>query len=195
MEHLLDTYGYIVVFGFIFIEACGVPLPGEIMLITAAAYAGTGHMQIQFVIGAAILGAILGFVVSYAIGRTGGRAVIDRYGRYIRLDMDHLDATNARFRRFGDAAVFIGRFVAGLRAWAAFFAGLNRMPVPKFMLFNVAGGVVWALLYGFLAFKFGKPVIELIVRYISFALLAAVLIAIGYGLYRWRSNRADPAST
>lgn len=190
MQHLLDTYGYIAVFGFIFIEACGIPLPGEIMLITAAAYAGTGHMQIQYVIGAAILGAVLGFVVSYTIGRTGGRAVIGKYGRYVRLDIDELEATNARFRRFGDAAVFIGRFIAGLRAWAAFLAGINEMPVPTFMLFNIAGAVVWATLYGFLAFQFGKPLIELVVRYVSIALLIVVVLTVLYGIYRWRTRRA-----
>jgi membrane protein DedA with SNARE-associated domain len=186
VAHLLDTYGYIAVFGLIFVEACGVPLPGEIMLVTASAYAGTGQMQIPYVIGGAVFGVVLGFAVSYTIGRTGGRAVIDRWGPKIYLDAATMDRAERLFARYGDATVFLGRFVAVLRAWAAFLAGINEMPVLKFMLYNVLGGVAWAVLYGVLAFEFGKTLVELIVRYVGLALLAAVLLGAAYALYRWR---------
>jgi membrane protein DedA with SNARE-associated domain len=186
VEHLLGTYGYIAVFALIFVEACGIPLPGEIMLVTAAAYAGTGHMQIQYVILAAAVAAVSGFTVSYTIGRTGGRSIIDRYGPKVHLERETMDRAERLFQRYGDITVFVGRFAAVLRAWAAFLAGINNMPIAKFMLYNIAGGVTWSVLYGVLAFEFGKPLIELIIRYVSFAIIIAVVVAIGYAMYRWK---------
>jgi membrane protein DedA with SNARE-associated domain len=189
VEHLLDTYGYIAVFAFIFVESCGVPVPGEIMLLTAAAYAGTGHMQIPYVIGGAIAGAVLGYAVSYSIGRSGGRAAVDRWGPKIHVDTATMDRAEQQFNRFGDATVFFGRFVAVLRAWAAFLAGINKMSIPKFMLFNVLGAVLWAVAYGVLAFEFGKPLIELVVRYVGIVLLLGVFAVAAYALYRWRCTK------
>jgi membrane protein DedA with SNARE-associated domain len=190
VEHLLDTYGYLAVFAFIFIESCGIPVPGEIMLITAAAYAGTGHMQIPLVIAAAIAGGFFGFIVSYTVGRKGGRAIVDRYGPRIHLEPATMERAEALFARYGDLTVFIGRFVAVLRAWAAFLAGLNRMPFFKFLLYNLGGAVVWATLYGVLAFEFGKPLIDLVVHYVSIAGLILVVVVAAYLIYRWRFRSA-----
>lgn len=193
MQNLLDTYGYIAVFALIFIEAGGIPLPGEIMLITAAAYAGTGNLRIDFVIEAAALGAVLGFGVSYTIGRLGGRAVLERYGPRFHLHMSTLDRADRLFHRYGDLTVFFGRFVAILRAWAAFLAGINRMPIAKFIALNVAGGVTWAVVYGILAFEFGKPIVEIVVRYISVAIVLAVVVAVLYIVFVRRRRGAEAA--
>src|SRR5450759_3264207 len=102
------------------------------MLITSAVYAGAGHLQIPFVIGAAAIGAIMGDNAGYLVGRTGGRAIILRYGKYIHLDEGKLGVAERFFAKHGDKTVFLGRFVAVLRAWAAFLAGLNRMHWAKF---------------------------------------------------------------
>lgn len=193
MEHLLDTYGYVAVFGLVFAEACGIPLPGEIMLITAAAYAGTGHLLIPQVIEAAAAGAVGGFTVSYVVGRTGGRALLKRYGPYVRVDDVALERAERLFRRYGDVTVLVGRFVAILRAWAALLAGLNAMPVAKFMFFNILGGVLWATAYGMLAFEFGKPLIDIVVRYLSLTLLVGVIAVAAYFFVRWRrASRTEP---
>jgi membrane protein DedA with SNARE-associated domain len=156
LQNLLDTWGYLVVFAFVGIESSGIPFPGETMLVVASAYAGQGHLQITWVIAAAAAGAIVGDNLGYLAGRTEGRRLALRYGRYIRLDQEKLDAAEEFFRRHGDKTVFLGRFVAVLRAWAAFLAGVNHMPWPKFLVFNAAGGITWSVVYGVLAFKLGQ---------------------------------------
>src|SRR5579859_2636077 len=178
LQHLLDTWGYVAVLLFVGIESMGIPFPGETMLITAAAYAGAGHLQIPLVIGAATLGAIMGDNLGYIIGRTGGRSIVERYGKYVRLDQGKLEAAERFFRQHGDKTVFFGRFVAVLRAWAAFLAGLNRMHWAKFFVFNAAGGIVWSVLYGTLAFYLGKnlPLLQKIVSAIGIAGVALVVI-------------------
>jgi membrane protein DedA with SNARE-associated domain len=179
LHHLLSTYGYLAVFLFVGIESTGIPFPGETMLLTAAAYAGTGHLSIPLVIGAAILGAVLGDNLGYTVGRLGGRRVALRYGHYVRLDESKLDRAERFFQRHGDKTVFFGRFVAVLRAWAAFLAGVNSMPWGKFFFFNAAGGICWATIYGTLAFYFGKnlPLLEGIIRDVGFAGLGLLVVA------------------
>jgi membrane protein DedA with SNARE-associated domain len=179
LHHLLSTYGYLAVFLFVAIESTGIPFPGETMLLTGAAYAGTGHLSIALVIGAAIFGAVLGDNLGYTVGRLGGRRVALRYGHFIRLDESKLDRAERFFQRHGDKTVFFGRFVAVLRAWAAFLAGVNFMPWGKFFFFNAAGGICWATLYGTLAFYFGKKlsVLEGIIRDVGFAGLGLVVVA------------------
>src|SRR5579872_5320327 len=126
LQNLLDTWGYLAVFLFVAIESSGIPFPGETMLITAAAYAGAGHLRIEFVIASAIGGAVIGDNLGYLAGRTGGRAFVERHGRLIHLDADKLNRAQEFYARRGDLTVFFGRFVAILRAWAAFLAGVNK---------------------------------------------------------------------
>lgn len=84
--------------------------------MTAAVYAGAGHLSIQWVIVAGAAGAIVGDNLGYLAGRTGGRDLAFRYGRYIRLRPEHLARAEEFFRKHGDKTVFLGRFVAVLRA-------------------------------------------------------------------------------
>ena len=157
--HLLVTYGYWAVFVFVAIESTGIPFPGETMLLVAAIYAGTTHhLSILLVIVAAASGAILGDNLGFMIGRAGGYRLLRRYGRYIRLDERKLKLGQYLFMKHGGKVVFFGRFVAVLRAWAAFLAGTNRMPWPGFLLFNTLGGIVWATIFGLGGYYLGNTI-------------------------------------
>jgi membrane protein DedA with SNARE-associated domain len=149
LTHLLTTYGYWAVLVFVGIESIGIPFPGETMLLVAAIYAGRTHqLLIPLVIIAAAAGAIIGDNIGFWIGREGGYRLLRRYGRYIRLGERRLKLGQYLFLKHGGKVVFFGRFVAVLRAFAAFLAGTNCMPWPRFLLFNAAGGIVWATLFG-----------------------------------------------
>ena len=157
--HLLTTYGYLAVLVFVSIESIGIPFPGETMLLIAAIYAGTTHrLFIPLVIVAAASGAILGDNIGFWIGREGGYRLLRRYGRYIRLDERKLKLGLYLFRKHGGKVVFFGRFIAVLRVFAAFLAGTNRMPWPRFLLFNALGGIVWATLYGMGGYLLGDNI-------------------------------------
>jgi membrane protein DedA with SNARE-associated domain len=159
LAHLLATYGYGAVFFFVFIESMGIPVPGETMLIAAAVYAGSTHrLNIVLVVVAAAAGAILGDNAGYFIGREGGYRLLARYGRYIRVRDRELKLGQYVFLRHGGKVVFFGRFVSILRTYAAFLAGVNRMAWPRFVLYNAAGGILWASLYGTGAFILGKNI-------------------------------------
>ena len=178
---LVATYGYLVVFFAVGLESLGIPLPGETALVTAAAFAAQGHLSIGVVIAVAAMAAILGDNGGYWIGRRGGIALVRRHGRLLHLDERKLDRVRAFFARHGPKTVFIGRFIALLRTWAAFFAGAGAMPYGAFMFYNALGGVTWAVLFGTLGYVFGRnlPTLERYVGQVSLALVLLVaLIAV-----------------
>ena len=175
--HLLATYGYWAVLVFVAIESTGIPFPGETMLLIAAIYAGTTHrLSIPLVIVAAASGAILGDNIGFWIGREGGYRLLRRYGRYIRLDERKLKLGQYLFRKHGGKVVFFGRFVAVLRALAAFLAGTNRMSWQRFLLFNALGGIVWASLYGMGGYLLGNNIHRFTGPVGTITLVLAVLI-------------------
>ena len=150
--------GYPAVTLFVMIESSGIPFPGETMLLLASFFAAAPATisAIPIVIACAALGAIVGDNLGYLAGRTGGRALALRYGKYIFLKPEHLDYAEKFFEKHGDKTVFFGRFVAVLRAWAAFLAGINHMPWRKFLIYNAAGGIIWAIIYGTLGYVAGR---------------------------------------
>lgn len=192
LTHLLSSYGYPLVAVFVGIESSGIPFPGETMLVTAAVYAGTGHLSIVGVIVAGAAGAILGDNLGFIAGRKGGRPLVLRYGRYVRLKREHLDVAERFFARHGDKTVFLGRFVAVLRAWAALLAGINRMPWPTFLVYNAAGGIVWATIFGLLGYTLGHNLhlLEKVLRILGVAGVAIAVLIVLVAYVVWRRRRA-----
>jgi membrane protein DedA with SNARE-associated domain len=159
VDTVLGRFGYAAVFVFIAIESLGIPLPGEIMLIAAALYAGTTHqLAIGVIIVVAAAAAIIGNLIGFGLGHWGGYRLLVRYGRYIRMDQGRIKLGRYLFQRHGGKVIFFGRFVAVLRTYAAFLAGTARMPWPRFLVFNILGGVVWATGYGTGAYLAGSQI-------------------------------------
>jgi membrane protein DedA with SNARE-associated domain len=187
--YLLNTYGYLAVLVFVAIESTGIPFPGETMLLVAAIYAGTTHhLTIYWVIAAAAIGAIVGDNLGYWVGREGGYRLLRRYGPYIRLDERKLKLGLYLFRRHGGKVVFFGRFVAVLRAWAAFLAGTNRMPWKPFLLFNALGGILWATFYGLAGYFLGDAVHKLTRPVGTITIILAILIIIAFVFFLRRNE-------
>jgi membrane protein DedA with SNARE-associated domain len=160
--HLLQSYGYLAVFLFIALESLGLPLPGESTLIAASVYAGTTHhLNIAVIAVAAASAAIIGDNGGYYLGMTGGPRLVERYGHYVRLDQAKLNAGRYLFAHHGGKVVFFGRFISVLRTYAAFFAGMSKMPWSRFMAFNAAGGILWAGVYAFGSFGLGTAATKL----------------------------------
>lgn len=189
--------GYPILFFLVAIESFGVPVPGETALVTAAAYAALGRLQLPGVIAAAALGAIVGDNAGYWLGRLGGIALVRRYGRHVGLDDAKLDRAHAFFVRHGGKTVFIGRFIALLRSWAAALAGAGCMPYGRFTFYNAAGGIAWATTFGALGYAFGRDLPRLR-RYVGQVSLAVVLLGalavLVYLAMRWfRAHRDELA--
>ena len=181
LAQLLRSYTYPGVLSLVMLESLGIPLPGEIALVTAAAYASLGHnVSIVAVIALAALGATVGGVLGYWIGIKGGLPLIARYGGYVGVRQSHVDKAHGFFERNGAKTILFGRFVAVLRTWAALIAGAACMSFTKFVTYNTLGSVVWAIVFGWLGYYFGRdlPLLEQYISRASFGVLIALAIGI-----------------
>ncbi|MFE5618990.1 DedA family protein [Streptomyces sp. NPDC056470] len=129
------------------LESLGIPLPGEIVLVSSALLASQHGDINPYVLGAcATAGAIIGDSIGYAIGRRGGRPLLAWLGKKFPKHFSEANIALAErsFEKWGMWAVFFGRFVALLRIFAGPLAGVLKMPYWKFLIANVFGGILWA---------------------------------------------------
>jgi membrane-associated protein len=190
---LLISYGLVLLFALIAAESAGVPLPGETALIAAAILSARGHYSIVSVIVVAAAAAIIGDNIGYWIGRTGGRALLERWGPVKRYAERALPPGERFFKRHGGKTVFIGRFVAVLRVTAAWLAGITHMPWWRFFLWNAAGGIVWATAVSLLAYYFGKAAADAVATDGVYALVVIVVGAvIAFVVMRLLKKRIEP---
>jgi membrane protein DedA with SNARE-associated domain len=184
VQHWLATLPpilvYLVVGGVIGIESLGVPMPGEIVLISAALLAANGVTNVWWVAVAASTGAIIGDSIGYAIGRRGGRALLERCGRRFprHFGPAHLAKAERIFARWGVWAVFFGRFVALLRILAGPLAGALKVPYGRFLVANATGGIVWASGTALVIKGLGQTA----ERYLSGFSWIALVVAIVFGV-------------
>src|SRR5215207_2823244 len=122
----------------------GIPVPAETALIAAALLAHDGQMDIATLTVLAATAAILGDNVGFAIGRRYGRRLFLARGPLHRHRLKVLEHGEPFFARHGPKAVFLGRWVAGLRIASSWLAGMNKMHWPTFLFWNALGGIVWA---------------------------------------------------
>lgn len=154
MEHLIVSeitkHGYVAIFVLMILESACIPIPSEaVMGFAGALTAGvtiagvTGHLNL-FIVGIlGVLGNLLGSLIAYAVGRTGGRAIVERWGKYILIRHHDLDKAEVFFEKHGDAAVLIGRVLPVVRTFISFPAGVAEMPVSKFSIYTLLGSIPW----------------------------------------------------
>lgn len=177
--HLIGTYGYGVLFVLVAVESLGIPLPGETALVTAAAVAANGHLDVWWVYGIGAVAAIVGDNSGYWLGRTGGLQLVERYGHHVGLNESKLATVRRFYERHGSKTVLIGRFIAILRSWAAVLAGVMRMSYPRFIAFNASGCILWTSVFTALGYLFGRnlPLVEKYIREVGIAVAVLVVIA------------------
>jgi membrane protein DedA with SNARE-associated domain len=201
MVHLPPLAIYALVGLVIGLESMGIPLPGEFTLVGASLLASTGLTNPWFVGLAASIGAIVGDSVGYAVGRRGGRTVLEKFGRRFprHFGPAHLAQAERVFARHGVWAVFFGRFVALLRILAGPLAGALRVPYPKFLLANAAGGIIWAYGTAFAIFYAGRAAERWLKQFSWVALVVALVAGAATTMYlKRRATRrlheeAEPA--
>jgi membrane protein DedA with SNARE-associated domain len=190
VTHLLVQYGLVLLFFAVAIESAGVPIPGETTLIVAAYLSRPEQHRYSLVsvIVVAAAGAIIGDNVGYGLGRFGGRRLLNRWSFTRRHSEKVLPPAERFFAKHGPKTVFIGRFVALLRVTSAWLAGISHMPWWKFLIWNAAGGIVWATSVSLISYWAGKAVAETINRYGLYGVLVLIALAVVafLGLRYWR---------
>ena len=199
MTSLVHHYGLIALFLIVMLESGGVPLPGETALVAAGVFASQGELNIVEVIAVAAAAAIIGDNLGYWAGRTGRRKLLER-SKFLSRWMDRvLPWAEGFFHRHGPKTIFIGRFFSVLRVTAAWMAGVSRMQWLKFLAWNAAGGICWAVLVGLVAYYLGHAAADAISRYgliggVALVVLAALAL-VGFHFWKKRLLRAESQSS
>jgi membrane protein DedA with SNARE-associated domain len=185
---------YLVVGAVVGIESLGVPLPGEIVLVTAALLSSHHDLAVNpIAVGAAgVLGAAIGDSIGYTVGRRLGMPLFDWLGRRFpkHFGPGHVAFAEQLFDRWGVRAVFFGRFIALLRIFAGPLAGALKMRYPRFLAANVSGAICWAGGTTALVYYAGVTAERWLERFSWIALVVAIVCGLIAGaLLRERTSR------
>jgi membrane protein DedA with SNARE-associated domain len=196
----LDSFGYWAVLLFVMIEDFGLPVPGETVLIAAAVYAGTGRLNVIAVGVIGFAAAVLGDNIGFAIGHYGGRTLVLRWGRYVRLTQERLDKAEIFFQRHGAWIITVARFIEVLRQANGIVAGTTGLRWRRFLAFNALGAALWVgtwVSLGYLAGNHIDAIYRDITRYSYYLLIALALVLAAYiarHVLHSTRRRAAPAS-
>lgn len=178
--NLFNTYGYFVITLFVMLETLGIPIPGETTLIAGAIYAAINpsKFSIFLVIIFAIIGAVIGDNTGYFMGFKYGKTIINKIENILKTNKNYVKSTEKFFEKYGFKAVFIGRFISILRMFIPITAGIHKLKFSKFFLYNILGGISWAILYGIIGFIFGSNIPFLLKLLHDITLTTIIIIVI-----------------
>src|SRR2546427_11515911 len=191
IERVMSAYGYWAAFFGVMLENAGVPVPGETILLIAGYFAASRSDQFNLirVMLTAATGAVVGDNIGFAIGHHYGRGILLRFGRFIFLTPKRLEHMENYFERHGNKTILVARFITGLRVFAALLAGASRkMPWRVFVLYNMAGAVLWSVVITTLGYLFGAS-LPLLVKWVGRSGTILLVAAIVVGIVSWRAQR------
>jgi membrane protein DedA with SNARE-associated domain len=192
----LEHFGLWAILALVLLEDFGIPVPGETVLIAGAVFAGSGQLNIVAVGVVGFVAAVVGDNIGYAIGRFGGRALVERWGKYVFITAERLDKAEAFFKRHGGKIITIARFIEGLRQANGIIAGITDMHWLRFVAFNALGAALWVgtwVSIGYFAGQHITTIYNAITRYSLYAAIAAVVLIAAWLLYRLRKHRRSLA--
>jgi len=193
----LEHYGLWAILLLVLLEDFGIPVPGETVLIAGAVFAGAGQLNIVAVGVTGFIAAVVGDNIGYGIGRFGGRALVERWGKYVFITPERLDKAEAFFKRHGGKIITIARFIEGLRQANGIIAGITHMHWLRFVAFNALGAALWVgtwVSVGYFAGQHITTIYNAITRYSLYAAIAAVVLIAAWVVYRLRKHRKSLAA-
>jgi|SRR5580658_648297 membrane protein DedA with SNARE-associated domain len=189
LREFVADYGYWAVALALLGESAGVPVPGEFTLLLASFLAYSAHqLHLGWIVVVATGAATLGGCLGYALGYYGGRPLLDRYQNAFRISPATMKRGEDMFARHGAAAIFLSRFIFGLRTFAGPLAGVLRMPWQAFALFNFLGAAVWVTVVASAGYFFGQHWHTLL-RTMQRFNIAVLIVAVVVILYLWWRHR------
>ena len=194
MESFLSQYGYAAIFLFAFLEACCVPIPSEVTFGFAGVLAAQGHLNIAAVIVVGTIAELIGSMVSYGIGRVGGRPFVRRTGRYLLITHADIDRAERFFTGRGVWAVPLGRCLPVVRSFVSVVAGFVEVPVALFAFLSLIGTAVWVTAISLVGYGVGNAwnKVNHDISLAGYGIVAIAVVAIAaFVFYRLRELRKE----
>lgn len=198
LSRYFQQWGYWTVLVVLLLENAGVPVPGETVLLFASFLAySERRLHLPYIILVGVGACTLGDNLGYAIGRYGGRRLLEHYKGFFRIRDATLRRGERLFARHGAVAVFFARFVFGMRIIAGPLAGMLGMPWKKFLLFNFLGAVSWVTVIALVGYFFGSewPTLVRVMGRVNLAIFIVVVAALLVAWWYYRRKRQENEST
>jgi membrane protein DedA with SNARE-associated domain len=197
IEEIILALGYPGITLVMLIENLFPPIPSELVMPFAGFLVADGKLDFAGIVAAGTLGSVLGALVLYYIGLWGGEAVlrpfVRRFGRWFMTSEDDLDRAIGTFARYGEVMVFVGRLVPIIRSLISLPAGMQRMALPKFLLFTTIGSALWTTLLSYAGLVLGQnweQVLGIIESYQRVVAVILVIAVLGFVAWKLRQRRA-----
>jgi membrane protein DedA with SNARE-associated domain len=187
--HWIAHYGYLALFGLLMLGIVGLPVPDETLLTFAGYLIFRGEFAPLPTLAAAFFGSVCGMSLSYGLGRTLGRALVERLGHRLHLPPGGLDSVEAWYNRRGTYVLLVGYFLPGVRHLTAYVAGWSKLPLPTFALFASAGGLCWSSTFIALGYGLGNEWKHWSGSVHRLGVLAAMLVLVISALVLWLVRR------
>jgi membrane protein DedA with SNARE-associated domain len=197
MESFLTSAGYAGLILFAFLQAACIPISSEITFGFAGVLAYEGHLNLALVIILGTLAELAGSYASYAVGRLGGKPLVQRLGRYVLVTESDIDRAERFMTGRGAWTVPVGRMLPFIRAFISIVAGLVRIPAARFGVLSLIGTVIYVTALSCIGYALGSAwqSVSHGLTMVGYALFAVVVIAIvGFVVYRWRQFRREARS-
>ena len=184
----IAKYGYLAIFVLMLLESACIPIPSEVTmlfggaLVTAPFLAPEQQLEFWLVVLAGTLGNLVGSWLAYWAGYSGGRPLIDRWGRYLLIRPHEVDRAHAWFERRGQAAVFFGRLLPVIRTFISLPAGVVRMPFWRFTVYTVLGCLPWVIVLAWIGALLGErwDRAEAVIRPFAWVIAAALVLGLAW---------------
>jgi membrane protein DedA with SNARE-associated domain len=139
----ITSGGYFAIFVLCVAQSCCIPTSSEITMGFAGYWAATGKLNLEAAIAVGVAGETVGALIAWAVGRTGGRGFVERYGRFVLLTRTDLDRAEAWYGRHERSGVFVGRILPVIRSFVALIGGIAEVPIVPFAIFTLLGSLLW----------------------------------------------------
>jgi len=199
MQHLIAHYGYLGLFVLSLLSSACLPVPSEVAYGLAGAYCTTAfsaHPQFSLlnVVIVGTLGSLAGSVLTYEVGRTAGRTIVDRWGKWLLLSHKDLDSAERWFAKYGAISVFLGRLIPVVRAFISVPAGLAEMKRGRFIVLTTIGSAIWVYLLAELGYRAGKNQhFTKLFHTAAYPIIAVIVLVVAAGIWhRWHSMKHQP---
>lgn len=194
MEHWVEDYGYAAIFFLMLLESACIPFPSEVTMLVGGFYVVEGSLSLFWVTVAGVLGNMVGSWIAYAVGRKTGRALLDRYGKYVLIKSHDIDRAEIWWDRHGEAATFFSRLLPVIRTFISLPAGIAKMPFGKFSVYTFLGVVPWTFGLAWLGVVVGNNW-ERVLNYFDIpTLVIGVALVAAAGIWYVRRRKQQKAA-
>jgi membrane protein DedA with SNARE-associated domain len=190
---LISSWGYAGIFVTMTLESALIPIPSEAVIPFAGFLAYMGEMNIWLIVLVSSLANVTGSIIAYEIGKYLGRGFIERYGKYVLLNMGHLQLIERWFDKYGSLTVLFCRMLPLVRTVNALPAGIGKMNFPKFCIFTFIGSIPWNLALVFVGYVL-KENWSILEKYSLYIDMLAVFVAAAVIFYIVRRIRVSTKS-